>query len=214
MRFSPVPLSDPEFMARPVEAVRACTVWQLTSQHQVWNDQKNHLYQGAGSLHNSMVSVDLAITERRKAGTYFNAQQLPAIEFQVGDESIVLLHINTDIPFRRWEMAAAPRQSMDVAWVRAAFWPDYRADPRYGWPTAGQETHVLGGLHRRPVGRLIVNLKRLGPDTDEFERHTSRYVRPKKNDWIQNLEELDEEYCDTEHLHRVVDEVRDALNGS
>lgn len=130
-----------------VHLTRRSSVWILTARRNAWHSVLTNYYQSNEAIFTSPASARLYAEDRRKRGTFFEIEELPALVFDMEKFSLVVVHLNETPPFKRWAWPTSFSQStlkgIDI--LRGFSSRYYRQFPS-GWAREEGDPAVITGL--------------------------------------------------------------------
>lgn len=139
---------DGILLKRPVIDVRRSVVQILTHRRNAWHRTMINKYDGDAAIFSDFASAEDWAESSRTAGTYFEIEELPAIVFDLGQRSIVIVHLNSSAPFKAWRTPAhlvEPRTRFTGSSVYDAFNIEESVTRKSGWPSWGKRPTLIMG---------------------------------------------------------------------
>lgn len=108
MLISPVSLPrDMDLLDGNITRVLRSDVHLLTARRNAWHSTKINQYSVNAATFTTASSARSSAHQRRKAGTYFEIDEMPALVFVLDELALVVMHLNVSPSFRSWKAPSA-----------------------------------------------------------------------------------------------------------
>jgi hypothetical protein len=203
---------DLEVLGSKVASIRKSRVYLLTERRNAWHNTMINRYSLNTATFTDINTAKKAAEGLRKAGSFFEIDEMWSLDFDLDEISLVITHINASPPLKTWRapLVTTSRQTplTGIEVFNILSGQTYR-EATSGWQTSGEAPDVLvgvierGSMHRGPFSKSLSLYRSSVTSDGKLSFAISRISRVNSTHLDRVMEELGHRTHQPRRVHEV-----------